>query len=361
MSDLGLPMKREGSTRRRRKSRAPVIVAVIAVVAVVAVVVGALVYLTRTGDYVGSGQGEVVVEIPKGASLGRIADLLVEAGVVKTAAAFVDVAEGDPRAKRIGPGDYAMLREMSAAAALDRLVDPASAINDRVVLPEGLTKSQSIAAIAKGTGLPVEDVRASVSAAESNPGPAGVPVYARGNAEGFLYPATYTVDTDAEADVVVGAILARYRQAAVDLELVRRSKVVGLSPYEVIVMASLVQGESAPSDYAKVARVIFNRLRDDMPLQLDSTVNYALGTSDLQLSAQQLATRSPYNTYVVKGLPPGPINSPGSDAIEAVLAPARGSWLYFVATDPAAGVTKFATTYEEFLALKKEFQRASQG
>jgi UPF0755 protein len=117
-----------------------------------------------------------------------------------------------------------------------------------------------------------------------------------------------------------------------------------------------VQGESAPEDYDKVARVVFNRLDKGMPLQLDSTVNYALGTSNIQLTAEQLKTDSPYNTYVNKGLPPGPINSPGEAAMTAVLNPAKGDWLYFVTTDPKTLTTEFATTYDEFLVLKRKFQ-----
>ena len=361
MSHIGLPMQDDATDRRRGRSRAPVVIAVVVVLAVVAVVVGGAVYFTRGGDYTGDGQGQVIVEIPKGASLSRIADVLAEAGVVKSASAFVDVAADDARAKKIGPGAYELRLQMSAAAALDLLVDPASAVNEKVVLPEGLRKTQSITAIAKGMGLSEAAVNAAVSAAEASPGPKGVPVYAQGSAEGFLYPATYTFAPDASAETAVAAILARYRQAADDLDLVARAKQLGITPYQVIVMASLVTGESGPADYPKVARVIYNRLRIGMPLQLDSTVNYGLGIANLKLTAEQLAAKTPYNTYLFKGLPPGPINSPGSDAIEAVLAPASGSWLYFVTTDPAAGVTKFATTYAEFLLLKKEFQQSGQG
>lgn len=360
MSHIGLSMKHEAQPSRR-KSRLPVIVAVLVVVAMTAAAVGGAIYLTRGGDFTGDGHGQVVVEIPKGASLSRIGEVLADADVVKSAGAFVDVAESDARAKKIGPGSYKMRLEMSAAAALDLLVDPASAVNSRVVLPEGLRKSQSIAAIAKGTRLSADSVTAAMAAAEANPGSSGVPLYARGDAEGFLYPATYTFPPDTKPEKVVATILARYRSAATELDVVSAAKTVGLTPYQVIVMASLVQGESAPPDYAKVARVLYNRLRAGMPLQLDSTVNFSLGTHELKLSAAQLATKSPYNTYLNKGLPPGPINSPGSDAIQAVLTPAPGPWLYFVATDPAAGVTKFATTYAEFLALKKEFQQSGQG
>ena len=132
---------------------------------------------------------------------------------------------------------------------------------------------------------------------------------------------------------------------------------LGRTPYEILVIASMIEEEAKlDEDRAKIARVIYNRLKKGMPLQLDSTVNYALGTSELQLSAEQLATDSPYNTYKNKGLPPGPINSPGDAAIEAAINPASGSWLYFVTTDPKEQITEFATSYDDFLALKRKFQ-----
>ena len=124
-----------------------------------------------------------------------------------------------------------------------------------------------------------------------------------------------------------------------------------------MIVASLLQAEAAPADFGKVARVIYNRLEADMPLQFDSTVSYALGVTKLQLSEEQLKTPSPYNTYLRRGLPPRPINSPGEAAIEAALSPPKGKWLYFVLIDPASRETKFAKTYDEFLKLKKQYQQ----
>jgi UPF0755 protein len=101
---------------------------------------------------------------------------------------------------------------------------------------------------------------------------------------------------------------------------------------------------------------VYNRLEAKMPLQFDSTVSYALGLDELQLSADQLDTDSPYNTYKVTGLPPTPINSPGESALEAALSPAKGKWLYFVTVNPDTGETKFARSYEKFLRLKAEYR-----
>jgi UPF0755 protein len=112
----------------------------------------------------------------------------------------------------------------------------------------------------------------------------------------------------------------------------------------------------APVDFGKASRVIDNRLSAGMRLQLDSTVNYAKGSSDLTLSSGDLAVDSPYNTYRVTGLPPTPIGSPSEAALEAALDPDDGEWVYFVTTDPDQGITKFTASYDEFLRFKAEFQ-----
>lgn len=186
-----------------------------------------------------------------------------------------------------------------------------------------------------------------------------LPPSAAGNIEGYLFPATYGVKRTASASDVAKLMVARFEQAASDLELERRARAEQLSVHDVLVIASLLEQESAPKDFAKVARVVMNRLTQGMPLQFDSTVNYGLGIRSLRLSQAQLDKDTPYNTYLHTGLPPTPIDGPGAAAIEAALSPARGSWLYFVTTDPKRKITEFASTYDEFLNLKAKFNRNS--
>jgi len=137
---------------------------------------------------------------------------------------------------------------------------------------------------------------------------------------------------------------------------VARAEAIERTPYEVMIVASLVQAEVLPEDMRKAAAVIYNRLDEGMPLQFDSTVSYALGITELQLSAEQLETESPYNTYANEGLPPTPINSPGEAAIEAALNPAKANWLYFVTINPETRETKFAKDYDRFLRLKDQLR-----
>jgi UPF0755 protein len=361
MSHLGLGMTYDDAPASGgpgpRRGRSGAVAVIVALLALGAIAVGAFVGLrslgiTGTQDFEGDGSGSVTVVVEPGDTLTAIGTTLAGAGVVATSDAFVTAAAAEPRSGSIAPGSYSMREGMSGEAAVALMLDPASRVVKKVAVPEGWRFERTVSAAAEGTGLSEEALRESLSRA----GALGLPAYAEGNPEGFLFPATYEFQPDVTPDEVVEAMLGRFDQAAADVDLEAQAEARGLTPLEVVTIASLLQGESAPEDYDKVARVIYNRLDEGMPLQFDSTVNYALGTSDLQLSRDQLDTDSPYNTYRVKGLPPGPINSPGEAALQAALNPAKGSWLYFVATDPKNGVTEFATSYEDFLELKREFQ-----
>jgi UPF0755 protein len=249
-----------------------------------------------------------------------------------------------------------MALQMSGAAAVERLLDPEARVVGRVVVPEGSQVRDIVSAISAETGIPQAELEAVVA----NPTALPLPEYADNRVEGFLYPATYEFDPDTTAVEALSVMVERFNQSAREIELEERAAEVGLDPLAVVTAASLVEAEVAPVDFGKAARVIANRLEAGMRLQFDSTINYAAGTSDIQLDQDQLALDSPYNTYRVTGLPPGPIGSPSEAAMEAVLDPDDGDWIYFVSTDPANGVTKFTASYEEFLRFKDEFQATLQ-
>ena len=361
MSQLGLGMAHDDAptgraARRGGSGRGPLLVALAALVVVALGVFFGVRSLSGgtpedfTGD--GSGSGTVSVVVAKGDSLRTIGRTLTDAGVVAGVDTFVNAAESAPRAQSIAPGTYQLHVGMSSDSAVALLLDPASRQVLKVAVPEGWRLEKTVAAAAKGTGIPADQLTEALSRA----GSLGLPAYAEGNPEGFLFPATYEFQPGVTSDAVVTAMLKRFGQAATDADLEASAKALGRTPLEVLTVASILEIEGTPEDYDKVARVIYNRLKAGMRLQLDSTVNYALGTTDLHLTAEQLKVDSPYNTYRNKGLPPGPINSPGDAAIQAALAPASGTWLYFVTTDPATQTTEFATTYADFLKLKRKFQ-----
>ncbi len=307
---------------------------------------------SESNDYVGSGTGSVSITVSRGESLTQIGTTLQAAGVVKSVEIFISAAANNEQSGTIGPGVYAMQLQMSGESALLLMLDPASRAASRLVLPEGLRLGETVALASSATGLPATDFEQVLE----NPDALALPSWSESRPEGFLFPAAYDLVGDENAESILNALVKRFNESAISIDLESRAAQAGRNPYEVLIVASLLEGEVTPKDFAKVAAVVYNRLEAKMPLQLDSTVSYALGIDELELSADQLKTDSPYNTYEVTGLPPTPINSPGEAALEAALSPAKGKWLYFVSVNPDTGETKFAKTFERFLKLKAEYR-----
>lgn len=304
-------------------------------------------------DYEGQGSGRVVIQVRAGDSAQQVGVTLQANGVVKSVKAFTRAATEDRRSRRLQPGFYAMRLKMSAQAALQLLLDPRSRVRGRVTLPEGIPLTRVIARLVQYTDLKREAV---VRAVES-PAALGLPAYARNRPEGFLFPATYDVEPSTTAVQALQMMTQRFAEEAAALDLENRARALGLTPYEVVTIASLVEAETAlDKDRAKVARVVLNRLQKGMRLQLDSTVNYVREEKKARLSLKEIAVESPYNTYQVAGLPPTPINSPGRKALEAALSPAEGDWLYFITIDKQ-GNSLFTSDYDEFLRAKAKAQR----
>lgn len=343
---------------RRRRGGFAVVLSLLIVVALVAgggaLVLGATaklkhVFGSSAPDYPGPGTGEVQVQVLGGDSATQIGRRLKQQGVVKSVDAFVEAANANPDSSRLQPGFYKLRRQMKSSDALAILLDPKARIQARVVLPEGLRLDETLKRLAQGSGLPLADFKSALKDARS----LGLPDYAKTNAEGFLYPATYDVQPHAKAPELLKQLFASYAQAAQQAGVERTNH----SPYEIVVIASLVEAEARHSqDFGKVARVVYNRLQKGMPLQFDSTVNYALKADKQLVTNADLGVDSPYNTYKHPGLPPGPIDSPGLAAMQAAVNPTPGNWLYFVTTNPATGETKFTNSYQEFLRFKQELQ-----
>lgn len=307
---------------------------------------------TESNDFQGDGFGEVSIVVTRGDSLTAIGQTLAEAGVVKTPEAFIAATELNESSGSIGPGRYSLREEMSGSSALALMLDPVSRADSRLVLPEGLRMNQTLDLASQASELPLSDFEQAVDDADQ----LSLPDWADSNPLGFMFPATYDLAGDETAQALIDTFVKRFNQSASNIRLEERASAMGLNPYEVLIVASLLQAELLPADFAKGAAVVYNRLESDMPLQFDSTVSYALGIQELQLNAEQLQADSPYNTYQNKGLPPTPINSPGEAALEAALSPAKGKWLYFVAVNPDTRETKFAKNYDRFLQLKDEYR-----
>ena len=173
----------------------------------------------------------------------------------------------------------------------------------------------------------------------------------------MLFPANYTILPDEEVSTLLQGALDRFAQELKNISFDDYAKELNLKPAELLTIASIVQAEGfTDEDFGKVSRVIYNRLKIGMPLQMDSTLLYAnKSRGEIRVTNRELKIASKYNTYKYKGLPPGPIGSPGGAALEATIKPTPGNWLYFVTVSP--GETKFTNSYSEFLTFKAEFIR----
>ena len=350
----GRRVERDRRRRRRRRRARRSLILLVALAVVAGGGYGAFTALRpmvdslRAGnDYAGQGSGKVEVSIVPGASGRSIGRVLADADVVKTASAFADAAAANPKAGSIQPGTYALRKQMSGSAAVSLLLEPGSRTADRVTVREGLRVSEIVALLAKETGQP----RADYIAALKNAKALGVPALARGKAEGWLFPASYEFATASTAEQQLSAMVAQTKKVLAAAGVKERDS------QRILTIASIAEVEAAaPADYAKVSRTLANRLRIKMKLQLDSTVSYAVGKRTITTTPAERATRSPYNTYYVTGLPRGPISNPGKAAIEGALNPTPGPWLFFVTVDPSSGETKFATTAAEHAKNVKQFQ-----
>jgi UPF0755 protein len=332
--------------RSHRRAAGVGVLAVLIILVAIVIIAGRAIggIFGAGGDYSGQGSGTVLVVVHPGDSASAIASTLVHDGVVKSTSAFTSAAEANPKSRQIQPGTYRLREHMKASYALDLMLRPGSLVSYSVPIPEGFTAADIVARIAADTPISTS----ALNAALRNPAALGLPAWANGHVEGFLFPATYDVMPGETATQVLAAMISRFKQAAVQVKLATAAPRVGLSEYDVITLASIVQREGRlVSDYPKIAEVFFNRLHQKMRLDSDATLYYVLGPNHGPLTSADLQLSSPYNTRKYAGLPPTPINSPGQAAIEAVLHHANGPYLYFVTIDQA-GHTAFATTLQRF-------------
>jgi UPF0755 protein len=355
--NLGLDLTSSEHDPERRPSygRRRAVVALVAA-GVVAVLI-AVVLLAAHGfnsifgapaDYSGDGVGTVQVQITPGQSLTQIGQTLADADVVASGGAFTDAASQNARAASIGPGYYRLHKHMKASLALALLLDPSSLVQARVTIPEGRRMRDILALLVQDTDISMADLQAAVQ----DPASLGVPSWGAGHPlEGFLFPATYDFPPGTTATQALSAMVTRFNQEVASTHLVSGAAKVGLSPYGVLTLASIIEREGRlAADFPKIAEVFDNRLHQQMPLQSDATLYYVLPPDHGPLTASDLTIDSPYNTRTHAGLPPTPIASPGETALLAALHPATGPYLYFVTIDKA-GHAAFATTLQEFNRL----------
>jgi len=290
-------------------------------------------------DFPGPGSGAVEVVVNPGDSGQAIGRTLADAGVVATANAFVAAYAANPAATGIQPGTYSLLREIPAADAVQALLNPASRVEEKLTIAEGLTARQIYEKVAAQFGTTADDVATTVGDGTA----IGLPEQAGGTVEGWLFPATYTIQPDDDVTSVLTSMTAQTVKVLTDL---------GAQPdtwETTLIKASLVEREAKhDEDRPKMARAIENRLADDWRLDIDAAVAYGAGVSGTELTKAMLDdTSNPYNLRRLKGLPPTPIASPGAASIKAVLEPADGTWMYWCTVNLETGETWFSTTEAE--------------
>lgn len=369
LEDLFAPEHAERPAKRRGSRLGCLISALIVLLLLGGVVAGGLWVWSAYGERIasvmgwdgphdyeeGQATGEALVTISEGDTGEAISETLHEAGVTLESDSFYRhlIETGDETTFQ--PGVYQLQRKMTSAAALEALNDPATRLENTVLITEGSFAADALENIAEVTDIPLEELQA---AAEDYTR-FGIPDEAP-SIEGYLFPATYTFDPDATADDVIRVLVD---------EMFERLDAQGVAPenrFEILTMAALVQREAGgEDDMPKIARVFYNRVEQGMLLQSDATVAYgADSTHTVWTTDEQRADASnPYNTYVHEGLPAGPIGLPGEAAIAAAISPADGDWLYFVPVDLATGETVFSSTlaeHEAAVARLQEWCRASE-
>ncbi|MCW2795673.1 endolytic transglycosylase MltG [Nocardioides sp.] len=353
---------------RRKKGRG--VPGCIAVIVALVIVLGGVYFVVTKGvdalkaqfgsaaDYAGPGRGRVTFEVHEGDTSTVIGRNLKAEGVVESVQAFTDAASGNPDSRNIQVGFYQLKKEMKASDALDILVDPGNILSNTVTIPEGLRVVDIVDILAAKTDFKKQAFLQVLA----DPSQLGLPSYANGNPEGYLFPSTYSFGPNMKPLDMLKAMVTRWEQAASDADLEGAATALGYTPGELMTVASLVESEARRAqDRGKVARVIYNRLENpdngqtNGLLQIDATVNYALDRKlGVGLTLDDLQVDSPYNTYKNPGLPPTPIEAPGDAAIQAAAHPTDGPWLYYVTVNLRTGETKFTDNYDEFLAFKDE-------
>ncbi|GAA0861207.1 endolytic transglycosylase MltG [Paraclostridium tenue] len=311
----------------------------------------------QIGPYDKNSKKEIIVKIPNGSTLTDVSNILKENKVIKNKVLFKAVSKFKPNEHGVKAGKYLLRQSYSNSKVLDILFS-GKTYNDgiKVTIPEGSTYKEVIKYLtSKGIGN--KEVYEKLI---NNP----KEFYSEFkfldekdiiSLEGFLYPDTYHFDKNVTEKEVLSTMLKRFEKMYTD-KFKREQKERGLTLQQVVNLASIIEKEAVlDEDRPMIASVFYNRLDVDMPLQSDATIQYIFDERKDRVMYKDLKIKSPYNSYINKGLPPTPISNPGVKSIQAVLNPANSDYLYFVAT--IDGKNNYSKTYEEHLKHVESYKK----
>ena len=384
------PLKRErqrDSARAKAKKRKKTVLWLV-VALVLAVGMGGAYYgykelrgIGSYDDFAGSGEADTIVEVQDGDVVSKIASTLYDNGVVASARAFIEASKTDTRVTSIQPGFYLMKTKMSGQLAVARMIDPKTRVPavqivgglkltdiqaDGKTVP-GIYSKLAAASCTEKDGqkkcLSVEEIKA--AAEQTDPVALGVPDWALADVkkaepvhrlEGLIMRGVYQVKPGVSAVELIRSVIVASVQKLQGAGIPGGTGNTGFRPYEVLIMASLIEKEAVEKDFTKVSQVIYNRLKEPMPLQFDSTLNYQNDQPDIRTSIEETQQPGAYNSYLNQGLPPTPIGSPSQQAITASMKPEGGNIMYFVKCQKD-GTTCFAVTHDEHNANVEKAQK----
>lgn len=314
------------------------------------IVGGALLALNSWIKGPSEGGGRPVgVTVEQGASAAQIAQTLQRRGVVDSALAFRLYLKKNGINAGLRAGEYKLQQAQPFDQIVARLKKGPPAKFVKLSIPEGLNLEQTAAQVQKQTRISAADFLAQATPAMVRP---GIVPASSTTLEGFLYPSTYFVEEKDTAATLVNRMLAEFEKQIGPL--LAQPATTGRTPYETLIIASLIEEEAKSDlDRARISAVIHNRLRMNIPLGIDATIQYAVKKYEGQpLTQSDLAIDSPFNSRTRTGLPPNPLSSPRASSVRAALQPAAENSLYYVLT--ADCVTHFFTSdYNAFLSAKK--------
>ena len=380
-------LKRDSAARKKAKKRKKTAMWLVVALVLVAGMGGAywgyreLRGIGSYDDYPGGGETDAIVEVQDGDVVSKIASTLYENGVIASARAFTEASKTDARVTTIQPGFYLMKTKMSGQLAVARMIDPKTRVpavqivggvkladikvGEKVV--KGIYSQLADASCTEKDGqtkcLTPDEIRA--AAETTDPVALGVPEWALADVrraepqfrlEGLMMRGVYQVKPGVSAVEMIRSVIVASANQLQAYGIPSGTVNTGFRPYEVLVMASLIEKEAIEKDFTKVSQVIYNRMKKPMILQFDSTINYKLNQPHIRTSDADRDRSGPYNTYKVQGLPPTPIGSPSKQAVAAAMKPEGGDILYFVKCEKD-GTSCFSTTLDEHNAKDQKAQR----